>query len=98
MHYSPPSAIRSRSVHAGADTFFLLNALAALRERLQKETVRRKLVEESCESERRRRKHAEDMLDDARREYQTPLVLPAMMDAFQKISRLTGDALTSTEG
>lgn len=75
----------------------LILLLAALHERLQKESVCRKLVEESCESERRRRKHAEDMLDDARRESQTPLVLPAMMDAFQKIARLTGDALTSTE-
>ena len=71
--------------------------IAALRERLQRETVRRKLVEDSCESERRRRKYAEDMLDDARRETQTPLVLPAMMDAFSKIAQLTGDALTPND-
>ncbi|KAJ3555528.1 hypothetical protein NM688_g2529 [Phlebia brevispora] len=71
--------------------------IVSLRERLQNETVRRKLVEDSCESERRRRRYAEDMLDDAKRESNTPLVVPAMLDAFQKIARLTGDALMTAE-
>lgn len=66
---------------------------AALRDRLQREVARRQLVEEACENERRRRKLAEDILDDTRRENTAPLVLPAMMDAFERIAQLTGDAL-----
>jgi hypothetical protein len=58
--------------------------------------VRRQLVEEACENERRRRKHAEDLLDDARRENGAPLVVPAMMDAFERIAQLTGEALMSS--
>lgn len=77
--------------------FSLDDMTTALRERLQREVVHRKLVEDSCESERRRRKHAEGMLDDARREKNTPLVVPAMMDAFQKIAQLTGDVLMTTD-
>lgn len=69
--------------------------VVALRQRLQSETVRRQLVEEACENERRRRKHAEDLLDDARREGGAPLVVPAMMDAFERIAQLTGEALQS---
>lgn len=79
-----------------ADLRFFTEILV-LRDRLERETVRRQLVEESCENERRRRKHAEGMLDDARREYSTPLVMPAMMDAFQKIAQLTGDALMAND-
>ena len=57
--------------------------------------MRRQLVEEACENERRRRKHAEDLLDDARRESSVPIVVPAMMDAFERIAQLTGEALMS---
>ena len=70
--------------------------VVALRMRLQSETVRRQLVEESCENERRRRKHAEDLLDDARRESGAPLVVPAMMNAFERIAQLTGEALMAS--
>ncbi|PSR82070.1 hypothetical protein PHLCEN_2v6140 [Hermanssonia centrifuga] len=69
----------------------------SLRDQLQRETLRRKLVEEACENERRRRKLAEDTLDDARREYDEPLVVPAMMDAFERIAQLTGDALMAVD-
>lgn len=58
--------------------------------------MRRQLVEEACENERRRRKHAEDLLDDARRESTAPAVVPAMMDAFERIAQLTGEALMPT--
>ena len=75
----------------------LLARFTALRDRLQRETARRQLVEEACENERRRRKLAEDILDDTRRETSAPVMLPAMMDAFEKIAQLTGDALTSAE-
>jgi hypothetical protein len=68
-----------------------------LRERLEREKERRQLVEEACENERRRRKLAEGILDDTRRETSAPIVLPAMMDAFEKIAQLTGDALTKAE-
>lgn len=74
-----------------------LHSHLALRERLQRETARRQLVEEACENERRRRKLAEDILDDTRRESSAPLMVPAMMDAFQKIAQLTGDALSPDE-
>ena len=68
-----------------------------LRERLEQETTLRKLTEESCDTERRRRKYAEGMLDDARREYSKPLVVPAMMDAFEKIAQMTGEALMAVD-
>ncbi|KAI0090647.1 hypothetical protein BDY19DRAFT_724568 [Irpex rosettiformis] len=69
----------------------------ALRERLEREKERRLLVEEACENERKRRKLAEDILDDTRRETNKPIMLPAMMDAFEKIAQLTGDALNKDE-
>lgn len=69
----------------------------ALRARLQSEVSRRQLVEDACDNERRRRKLAEGALDDARREYSQPLVVPAMMDAFEKIAQLTGDAMINAE-
>ncbi len=69
----------------------------ALRERLEREKERRRLVEEACETERKRRKLAEDILDDTRRETSAPMVFPAMMDAFEKIAQLTGDALNKEE-
>ena len=65
---------------------------------MEREKERRLLVEEACENERKRRKLAEDILDDARRETSAPMVLPAMMDAFEKIAQLTGDALDKDEG
>lgn len=89
MYPSFPSPIK-----AHCDT---LLGIIALRDQLQRETLRRKLVEEACENERRRRKLAEDTLDDARREYDEPLVVPAMMDAFERIAQLTGDALMAVD-
>ena len=75
----------------------VLSSPIVLRDRLEKETVLRKLTEESCEAERRRRKQVEGMLDDARREYRQPHVVPAMMDAFEKIAALTGEALMAVD-
>lgn len=71
--------------------------ILTLRARLQSEVSRRQLVEDACDNERRRRKLAEGALDDARREYSQPLVVPAMMDAFEKIAQLTGDAMINAE-
>ena len=68
-------------------------AILVLRERLQQEIGRRKAIEETCETERRQRKQAEEMLADLRRESNAPLVIPALMEAFEQISKLTGDAL-----
>ena len=68
-----------------------------LRERLELETTLRKLTEQSYDTERRRRKVAEGMLDDVRREYSEPLVVPAMMDAFERIAQMTGEALMAVQ-
>ena len=54
-------------------------------------------VKTDSEAERRRRKQVEGMLDDARREYRQPHVVPAMMDAFEKIAALTGEALMAVD-
>lgn len=81
----------------GSNISWLIIVPIALRARLQSEVSRRQLVEDACENERRRRKLAEGALDDARREYSQPLVVPAMMDAFEKIAQLTGDAMINAE-
>ncbi|KAL4252372.1 hypothetical protein ABKN59_004844 [Abortiporus biennis] len=65
----------------------------SLRRELSREYERRKDAEADVEVERRRRIHAEDVLQDARREYNAPLIVPAMMEAFQRIGELTTNAI-----
>lgn len=48
------------------------------------------------EEERKKRKHIEDVWHDAQREYRAPLVVPAMLDAFEKLARIAGDAIVAS--
>jgi len=48
------------------------------------------------QAEREKRRRAEEVWEDARKEYRAPLVVPAMLDAFEKLAQIAGDALVST--
>ncbi|TCD68125.1 hypothetical protein EIP91_011490 [Steccherinum ochraceum] len=48
------------------------------------------------EVERKKRIQAEEIWEDARKEYRAPLVVPAMLDAFEKLARIAGDALMAS--
>jgi hypothetical protein len=45
------------------------------------------------QEERRRRIEAEKVMMDVERECREPFVVPALLEAFVKLSRLTSDAL-----
>ncbi|KAH8103301.1 hypothetical protein BXZ70DRAFT_924936 [Cristinia sonorae] len=45
------------------------------------------------EVERKKRKRAEELWEDARRECRDPLVVPAMAEAFERLTRIAGEAL-----
>jgi len=51
-----------------------------------------KKLEQDLETERRMRLEAEDVIKDIRRECKTPFVVPGLLDAFIKLSRLTTQA------
>ena len=55
------------------------------------------MIELELESERHRRQTAEEALMDVRRECKEPFVVPALLDAFIRISQLTTEALGSGE-
>jgi hypothetical protein len=55
--------------------------------------ARLRVIELELESERHRRQEAEVALMDVRRECKEPFVVPALLDAFIRISQLTTDAL-----
>ena len=54
------------------------------------------VVTTELEEERKKRKRAEDVWHDAQREYRAPLVVPAMLDAFEKLARIAGDAIVTS--
>ncbi|KAF7303880.1 hypothetical protein MIND_00618100 [Mycena indigotica] len=54
--------------------------------------ARFRLLEAELRQERLRRHQAEAFVDDIRREQQTPFVVPALLDAFADISRLTNES------
>ncbi|KAJ7054190.1 hypothetical protein C8F01DRAFT_498692 [Mycena amicta] len=55
--------------------------------------VRLLRVEAQLAEERSRRKEAERFADDVRRECRAPFVVPALLDAFAEISKLTNETL-----
>ncbi|KAF8799813.1 hypothetical protein BYT27DRAFT_7200793 [Phlegmacium glaucopus] len=57
--------------------------------------ARIKKLEQDLEAERRMRLEAEDVIRDIRREYKAPFVVPGLLDAFIKLSRLTTQATRS---
>ncbi|KAF7324695.1 hypothetical protein MKEN_00511000 [Mycena kentingensis (nom. inval.)] len=50
-------------------------------------------LERELEEERARRREAEAFVADVRRELRAPFVVPALLDAFKDISRLTNETL-----
>lgn len=50
-------------------------------------------LESELRSERAKRRKLEDMVEDIRRECREPFVVPALLDAFVEISKLTNEAL-----
>ncbi|KAJ7097602.1 hypothetical protein C8R44DRAFT_889140 [Mycena epipterygia] len=50
-------------------------------------------LESELQSERAKRRRLEDMVEDIRRECREPFVVPALLDAFVEISKLTNEAL-----
>lgn len=51
----------------------------------------------ALENERHRRKYAEGVLDDCRRESTGPFIVPALMDAFVKLAELTSSVSDEVE-
>ncbi len=68
-----------------------------LRYKLKRTASQLEGAEGAYESERKRRVQAERLWEDARREYRTPFVVPAMVDAFERLAQLAGDALTEID-
>jgi hypothetical protein len=50
-------------------------------------------IETQLEEERKQRREAEEALDDVRRECTHPFIVPQIMDAFIKVSKLTTKAI-----
>ena len=53
-------------------------------------------LEAELVNERRLRTEAEQVLEDVRRECQAPFVVPALLDAFTTLSRLTNDVVRNS--
>ena len=49
-------------------------------------------LEQDLDNERRMRLEAEDVVRDIRRECKAPFIVPGLLDAFVKLSRLTTQA------
>ncbi|KAJ7040979.1 hypothetical protein C8F04DRAFT_1081255 [Mycena alexandri] len=49
-------------------------------------------------AERAKRRRVEDVVEDIRRECRAPFVVPALLDAFVEVSRLTAEAMEEGEG
>lgn len=68
-----------------------------LRAELRRESAARRRAEDDLQDERRKRVQAEDVLDDMRREYSAPFIVPALVDVFTKLAQLTGNTLDCVE-
>ncbi|KAH9918492.1 uncharacterized protein B0H18DRAFT_1198584 [Fomitopsis serialis] len=67
-----------------------------LRAQLRAEYEARKAAERALRDERRRRELAEADVADVGRECKAPFVVPALVDAFLQMSRLTGEVIVGT--
>lgn len=70
--------------------------LSDVEKELSAERARRGELEKELDQERMKRIEAENILNDVERECRTPFVVPAMMDAFKTISRVTTWTMNST--
>lgn len=51
------------------------------------------MVEKALDTERRRRITAEATLEDVKRECKAPFIVPALLEAFITVSKLTSEAV-----
>ncbi|EPS94971.1 hypothetical protein FOMPIDRAFT_1062937 [Fomitopsis schrenkii] len=79
-----PTAVADRNIH-------LSEEIRGLRAQLEAETEARRAAELALAAERQRRELAESAVEDAQRERAAPFVVPALMDAFMRISQLSDD-------
>jgi len=75
----------------------LKDQIRTLRKQLREESSDRYAAQSALQDERRRRKYAEGIVDDCRRESTKPFVVPALMDAFVKMAQLTGEVMAEVE-
>ncbi|KZT03665.1 uncharacterized protein LAESUDRAFT_728955 [Laetiporus sulphureus 93-53] len=64
-----------------------------LRTQFEQEASARKALENALQEEQSRRLHAEGIVDDVRRECTAPFVVPSLVDAFMRLSQMTGKVL-----
>ncbi|KAG7089410.1 hypothetical protein E1B28_011098 [Marasmius oreades] len=60
-------------------------------------TARLQMIEEQIETERQRRRAAEDSLSNIQRECREPFMVPALLDAFVMISKLSTQVMESND-
>lgn len=70
--------------------------LSDVEKELRAERERRGELEKELDQERKKRIEAENILNDVERECRTPFVVPAMIEAFKTISRVTTWTMNST--
>lgn len=70
--------------------------LSDVEKELRAERERGGELEKELDRERKKRVEAEGILNDVERECRTPFVVPAMMEAFKTISRVTTWTMNST--
>ncbi|KAH9918605.1 uncharacterized protein B0H18DRAFT_1198522 [Fomitopsis serialis] len=72
---------------------FVEDEITKLRAQLRSEYAARKTAESSLREEQRRRELAEAVVADVRRDCKTPFVVPALVDAFLQMSRITEEVI-----
>jgi hypothetical protein len=90
----PP--IFSQRSHSLADQITALvttSRIMVLEAMLGAERTRVQVLEEMLKNERRRRLETEAALEDVERECREPFVVPALLESFIAISKLTGESL-----
>ncbi|TFY53847.1 hypothetical protein EVJ58_g9213 [Rhodofomes roseus] len=93
VHPPPePSVMTTKEVVKERKT--LQDEISAMRAQLHAESEARRTAESALHEERGRRELAEGAMIDVRRECNAPFIVPALMDAFLGISRLTGELLS----
>lgn len=99
-----PTAVADRNIHLSeeirggsrlhcvlSDWCLKFALCSGLRAQLEAETEARRAAELALAAERQRRELAESAVEDAQRERAAPFVVPALMDAFMRISQLSDD-------
>lgn len=78
------------------DLDVLRSKLSEVDTELRAEKEKREELEKELDRERKKRIEVENILNDVERECRTPFVVPAMMEAFKTISKVTTWTVNST--